>query len=133
MCIIVFMNKTYIPAILVLILVYVLHVSGSIFGFYNDIWWYDIMMHMLGGIGIALSAYWFLKTISKNEIDKNIGIKVIVLTIVAGLLWEGIEAYYDIASAPIGSGAYYFDTVKDLIDDTIGGFIALFFINKIKK
>lgn len=127
------MNKTYIPAILVLILVYVLHISGSIFGFYNDIWWYDIMMHMLGGIGIALSAYWFLKTISKNKIDKNIGIKIIVLTIVAGLLWEGIEAYYDIASAPFGSRAYYLDTFKDLIDDTIGGFIALFFINKIKK
>lgn len=133
LCIIVFMNKTFIPAILVLIAVFFLHVSGSNYGFYNSIWWYDVMMHILGGVGIALSVYWFLRTINKDKIDKNIFIKVIIYTILAGLLWEGIEAYYDIASAPIGSRPYFIDTIKDLIDDTIGGLIVMFFINKIKK
>ncbi len=127
------MNKTYIPAILVLLLVFVLHILGSEYGFYNNIWWYDIMMHILGGIGIGLSVFWFLKTVSKKSTNKTIFIYVVIFTFIAGLLWEGIEAYYDIASAPVGSGAYYFDTVKDLIDDTIGAFISLFFLNKIKK
>lgn len=127
------MNKTFIPAILVLVLLYTLHISGSVYGFYNNIWWYDVMMHILGGIGIGLSVFWFLKSIKKNSSNKNIFINVIVFTFIAGLLWEGMEAYYGIASAPFGTYDYYFDTIKDLIDDTVGALLVVYILNKIKK
>jgi hypothetical protein len=91
------------------------------------------MMHILGGIGIALSLFWFFKTLNKGVADKDIYTKVVIFTVVAGLIWEGIETYYNIAGAPVGTIAYYVDTIKDLIDDTLGSFIALFLLKIFKK
>ncbi len=127
------MNKIFLPAILVLLLVYVLHIIGFTYAFYTTTWWYDVMMHILGGIGISLSVFWFFKTLNKNVLDKDIYVKVIIFTILAGLLWEGIETFYGIAGAPVGTIAYYVDTIKDIIDDTLGAFITLFLIKLFKK
>lgn len=127
------MNKIFFPAILVLILVYILHIIGFTYAFYTTVWWYDVMMHILGGIGIALSLFWFFKTLNKDIEDRGIYFRVVIFTVVAGLMWEGIETYYRIAGAPVGTIAYYVDTIKDLIDDTLGAFIALFLLKIFKK
>jgi len=44
------------------------------------------------------------------------------------------EGYYDIAGAPLWTGAYFVDTIKDLIDDMIGGaIVAWVLFRKIKQ
>ncbi|HEY4478424.1 MAG TPA: hypothetical protein VI775_01120, partial [Candidatus Paceibacterota bacterium] len=56
----------------------------------------------------------------------------IPLTIIAGIIWEIFEVYYNITGWPIGSMNYKLDTLKDLIMDTIGA-VTVWFIFKNKK
>ncbi|MDP3962723.1 MAG: hypothetical protein Q8Q03_02575 [bacterium] len=122
------MNKIYIPALLLVILLAVAHFIASKYSLYVRYPGYDIGMHILGGIGIALSVYATLFTFSK--IQRPSFWTVIILVFIAGFFWEAFEAYYDIAGAPVGTRAYYFDAVKDLFNDTLGAVIACFFLRK---
>lgn len=122
------MNKIYIPALLLVILLAVAHFIASKYSLYVRYPGYDIGMHILGGIGIALSVYATLFTFFK--IQRPSFWAVIILVFIAGFLWEAFEAYYDIAGAPVGTRAYYFDAVKDLFNDTLGAVIACFFLRK---
>ena len=90
------MNKTYIPAILVLIFVLIFHILGMNMYWYLEYSWYDIMMHIVTGAGIALSTLWFVETIKKGEAKKRLWI-IIIATLIAGVLWEALEAKYGIA------------------------------------
>ncbi len=89
---------------------------------YVKFWFYDIIVHILGGVGIAFSTLYIL------ENPKYI----IISTIIFGILWEIFEAYYGISGSPVGSFPYIIDTTKDLIDDLIGALIVLSII-KSKK
>ncbi len=115
--------KLYIYALVVLVVVLIAHLLG-IGGLYFQYPFYDIFMHILGGIGIGLFITAFVKSnfstyVSALHIRRNIVIGVLLV----GIVWELFEMYYNIAGAPIGTKAYYIDTVKDLIDDMIGGAI----------
>lgn len=105
----------------VLILILILHLFGMYEHLYISYWYYDIILHILGGVGIALSALFILKNPRY----------IILITIVAGILWELFEAYYGITGAPVGSYSHKIDTVKDLVDDTLGALV-VYLISKNK-
>jgi len=113
--------KIYIYAFLILAAVLWAHLMG-IHGLYYQYSTYDVFVHILGGIGIGLFITAFVKSNLKNEAKvANIRWKIILGVLMVGIVWELFEMYYNIASAPIGTKAYYIDTVKDLMDDIIGG------------
>lgn len=114
---------TYIWALIVLIVVLGTHLLG-LTGLYITVFWYDIMMHILGGVGIALFVLAWVKIHGGNIIEKRRFI--IICTIIAGLVWELFEMYYGLNGYPLWSKMYYFDTIKDLIDDTIGAVIVAY-------
>lgn len=120
------MNRTYIPALLTLILLAVLHFLASAYSLYVRLPGYDIPMHIIGGAGLALSIYWIFVTFFK-DIKVSI-LRVIILTILIGISWELLEYYYDIAGAPLGTIRYYLDTTKDILNDTVGALIAIYFL-----
>jgi hypothetical protein len=122
------MNKTYIPALIVVIALAVIHKIASANYWYVRFPGFDIFMHILGGAGIALSIYWILRTFfPKHKVSFW---SIVVWTVLGGVLWEGFEMMNDIAGAPVGTSLYYLDTAKDLVDDTLGAVIAAFFIGK---
>jgi len=123
--------KTYLLALLSLTILLIAHVLAGNNGWYYTIYGYDIFMHILGGLGLSFCAIAFLHY-RKLNIRKYYWIAVL-LVFVAGFIWELFEAYYGIAGAPVGTKAYYIDTVKDLIDDTIGAIVATFIDKKISK
>jgi hypothetical protein len=86
---------------------------------YLEYSWYDIMMHILTGAGIALSAYWFIETVKKDKAQNNLWL-IILITFVAGVIWEVLEAKYGIAGFHFGTTKYWIDTVKDMADDMLG-------------
>ena len=122
------MNKTYIPALLLVSLLAALHFIASAYSLYVRYPGYDIMMHILGGVGIALSMHWFLLTFFKNT--KFPFWSVVLVVFLIGLSWELFEAYYDIAGAPVGTPAHYRDAIKDLFNDTLGAVGAWFFLRR---
>jgi hypothetical protein len=117
--------KTYALAIAVLLLTLAAHMVG-INGFYWTIPAYDVFMHILGGIGIGLFLTAFMKSNFSSE--ESIFVKrrkVLVGVLLVGVVWELFEMYFNIAGAPLGTKAYFIDTGKDLLDDLIGGAVAV--------
>jgi hypothetical protein len=110
--------RIYISALVVLLITLFAHISGMN-GLYMSIPAYDVFMHILGGAGIGLA----LSAVVRSDLSHIRGkrSKIILGVLLAGTLWELFEMYFNIAGAPVGTKAYLLDTVKDLIDDTIGG------------
>jgi hypothetical protein len=113
----------YFISLLVLILVLILHVKG-IHGLYHKIPLYDVYMHILGGIGIAL----FVSALINSRIlrPKSVFWGVVLGTLAIGFFWEFFEIYYNIAKYPLWTKLYYLDTLKDLVDDVVGGMLVAF-------
>ena len=133
--------RTYLYAIIAIIILFFAQTLGGIYDLYIRFPGYDIPMHILGGVGIGFSIVAVLRTLLRSnglasKLGKNISSKkfyslTIFFVFLGGFLWELFEAYYNIAGAPVGSKAYYIDTVKDLMDDTIGGIIVI--LSEIKR
>ncbi len=120
---------TYIFALVILAIVLVAHMFG-LTGPYVTIPGYDIMMHILGGVGIGLFFAAFIKLHGQFIVNKR---SVIIWgVIIVGLVWEYFEIHFKLTGHPLWSKLYYIDTVKDLIDDTIGALIVVYLINRSK-
>ncbi len=119
--IIIKMNKYILPfsTIIVFIVLFFLHKYGISEYWYIYFPYLDIVNHFLGGVGIAMTILW----LSKNTKY------IIIFTIIAGIIWEVFEVYFDITGWPVSSIDYKLDTVKDLIMDTYGA-IAVWLIAK---
>ena len=118
--------KTYFYALLVLAFLLVFHSLGIKDNLYLYFWFYDIIAHMLGGLGIGLFVIAILQTFYPSFLAKNRLLKIALLVFLAGLAWEVFEVWFNIAGYPFGTKLYFIDTVKDLVDDVIGGLIAVY-------
>lgn len=122
------MNKTYIPALIVAILLASLHFIATAEQWYVRFTGFDIIMHLLGGMAIALAIYWTMSTFTPKW--KPTFIRIVAFTFVAGVAWETFETIYNIAGAPLGTHAYYVDSIKDLVNDTLGAVVVSLFVKK---
>ncbi len=122
------MNKTYIPALLSVILLAWLHSMASAGHWYVRYPGFDILMHILGGMGLAFSVYWILRTFFPRY--RCSFWHIILVTFIAGAMWEVFEAINNIAGAPVGTPRYYLDLAKDLVNDTLGAIVAAYFLRK---
>jgi len=110
-----------------------LHYGGLSFDWYHAIWWFDIPLHMLGGafIGILFLYIFREKFLLLNELSLfPLTILGVGFVMWLGVLWEFYEFFADVFIlkhyALLGSpGWIRFDTLKDLLDDMIGGAIAI--------
>ncbi|PIR38594.1 MAG: hypothetical protein COV34_00765 [Candidatus Zambryskibacteria bacterium CG10_big_fil_rev_8_21_14_0_10_42_12] len=92
------------------------------YSLYWSIWWYDIVMHFLGGLWIALIALWFYKSFAGEDAESGRGYLVALsTTVVVGILWEVMEI---LAGLTLTQANYEVDTVVDLIMDVIGAVVA---------
>jgi len=90
---------------------------------YWTVWWFDTMMHFLGGFSIALFALWFSYKAGalKSITSKTIISCSLVSVLAVGVGWEIFEYVNDIAGSPED---YSRDTSNDLIADLVGAFLA---------
>jgi uncharacterized membrane protein YoaK (UPF0700 family) len=114
---------------LVIFCIFFLNFLGGKFYWYYSIWYFDIIMHTLGGFWIALLIF-FLFFRKKEFIFsfKNI-IIVLLLVFVVGILWEFFEILVNetIAQNPFN----LLDTVSDIFCDLSGALISFFFYKNI--
>ena len=122
------MRKTSITTLLALAILYGIHhfaLAGQWYVRFNGL---DILMHILGGVGLALSINLILLLFFPKYTSTFWSL--IALTFIAGVAWELFEAVNGIAGAPVGTTAYYFDSAKDLVNDTLGAIIASYILRK---
>ncbi len=101
--------------------VFILHTVAMDHFFYWRFWWYDIMMHFTGGILIGGLILWGILRVRPNVSRGNLFLTLLIGTIIVGIGWEVMEYVGGITQ---GEAGYVFDTVKDLIMDTLGGLVA---------
>ncbi|MEX0932373.1 MAG: hypothetical protein WDZ61_00565 [Parcubacteria group bacterium] len=105
----------------------ILHFSAIFFYFYWTLWWFDTMMHFLGGLSIGMFIIW----VSSKAGFLGVGIPprgramtvVLILIAVIGVGWEVFEYIFNIAKSTEDS--YVLDTIADLVADMVGGFTAV--------
>ena len=115
--------------VIIVTIVIALHAAASYFGWYWIFRWFDIPMHILGGVfaGYLGMVIYMFRTGRKNP---SLWIPLLTALIV-GIAWEFLENAYGVSGL---NAVYRFDTIKDIIDDMMGGVISLalwdFFIYK---
>jgi hypothetical protein len=83
-------------------------------------WWFDIPLHLLGGIAVGLFGAWVL-TVRELPISF---LFCVAMALGVGVAWE----IFEYASHMGGSAfmGYTVDTIKDLVDDVLGGTMAAY-------
>ncbi len=99
------------------ILVFVLHVLATKMSFYYIFWWYDSMLHILGGMAVAFFGYMFLKGNREKFIP--------LLAVAVGVIWEVFERLGHIWwPGYIGFGGPW-DTIFDVLCAILGALIII--------
>jgi hypothetical protein len=122
-------NKYLLPLFVTSLTVLFLHLKGIDNEFYWSYWWYDIPMHLLGGIVVALVYAWLQMSFPK--IPQVSWKSILVAIIFVGVAWEVWELF--VGDTVLSDDGYFLDTIKDLFDDIIGAFITYFIINKFSR
>lgn len=116
------MKKTLLfELIFVTFLVAFLYIIGLEFLLYWVTDWYDIVMHFLGGLWIALFATYLFFVLRVVEIPTHNRVVIVLVTLgsvlIVGLGWELWELFSGLTFVFKDLG----DTILDLIMDMIGG------------
>ena len=96
--------------------------------------WFDIVLHFLGGLCVAMFALWLIsaKFELKNWSSRKISMVAVFGALLIGVLWEIYELYFGITF--LSDGARYFaDTAKDLTMDLVGGFFGFLWAVRLLK
>lgn len=95
--------------------------------FFWRFWWWDVILHVLGGMWVALAVAWLLRLR-----DTHISLfQCALAAFVVGVAWELFELAFHIGGSVFLS--YPVDTAKDLVDDVAGGVAAWFLVRYIEK
>ncbi|HYF12727.1 MAG TPA: hypothetical protein VD928_00280 [Candidatus Paceibacterota bacterium] len=112
-----FFNALAVGTALVTAVLYIYGKENSLFWYY---WWYDIPMHILGGLVIG---FWIAAIAAQRSFPIR---KTFLLTLIAviciGVAWEIYEYTFDLIPDVAN---YPLDTVADLCNDVLGAAIAL--------
>ncbi len=126
------------------------NVLGLDLEFYDRVWGWDIVSHILGGLWVGLFVAWAASHPSRR-IARALGKRggalflaahscfrartifwCVMSAIAFGVIWEIYEWWaglqYTMYPWPIEV-----EVVKDLVDDAIGGYIAGYFINRSRR
>ncbi|HUZ92700.1 MAG TPA: hypothetical protein VNG29_01745 [Candidatus Paceibacterota bacterium] len=117
-----------------------IHLAALSFGWYVHLTGFDIPMHILAGtwLACALWYYVFEKTDSVSFRNKWVAVLLGVGAVaLVGVFWEMYEFFGDVFirhSHPFWTepGWIYADTLKDLLDDSIGAAIAMLLLVKLR-
>lgn len=108
----------------VALVIAILHHSAFVYYWYWLYWWFDIVVHFLGGFFIGLSSMWLFKYVFQGTFvtqSREWVLTICAVALVAGF-WEMFELYGGIANA-IEPG-FGIDTTLDLCVGLLGGGIA---------
>ena len=120
-------RKFLIRLLLLIFFIFLLNYLAMNFYWYSSIWYFDMLMHFLGGFWLGLTFIWFFKI---EKISSKTIFKIILEVLLISILWEVFEVVLD--KNITGNIFNVLDTVSDILFDIAGGFFAiLYFLKKI--
>lgn len=104
--------------------VFLLDFLAKQFHWYFSVWYFDMLMHFLGGFWVAL--FFLYVFYDRNPFLKKL-LVVILGVLFIGILWEFFEIYLNVISGEFFSIS---DTLSDIFFDLSGGLCAILYIWK---
>jgi len=114
-------------AALVGISLFVVNALASTFYWYVTIPWFDMLMHAIGGVFVALLGGAFLRKQLRGISSYHMFINIALFVFIIGLAWEYYEyvVQYFIKHVQLADPA---DSISDLICDMLGGIVGAGFV-----
>jgi len=112
--------------------IFIANLLAQKFYWYSSIWYFDMIMHFLGGVWQGLFFIWFfsindlpLFRLSLDAIDFKLIYKTILFVLLIGVLWEFFEFFTNnyVGHDPFNT----LDTISDIFFDLAGGAFAVFY------
>lgn len=124
-----FFNRYFVPSFALIVCIALLHYFALDRAYYWTVPWYDIMMHFLGGLWVALFSLWVCASGKFSFIPQRISWgKVLVVVLTVGVLWELYEIVFGLTF--VSDPEYWGDTTLDMVMDTAGGLVGAILLNK---
>jgi len=120
--------RKYLIALVILISVLISQ-SYGLEGWNMRLWGFDVLMHIVGGIGLGVFVSALLDS---GGIHKSRRLFILGAVLAFGLVWELFEASYAIAKYPLWTDLYFYDTSKDLLNGLIGASLSIWAIERKK-
>ena len=124
------LHKNHLPLFIIILsfIVAVAHVVALNFYFYWTFWWFDLSVHFLGGLWVALTSLWIsLFIYSEKELDRRKTFFIVFTAIVVvGGLWEAFEYFAGISPGD----NFIMDTTTDILMDLLGASAGLLYFRK---
>ncbi len=128
------MSRDYLLRVLAVLVcvIAVMHLLAISFHLYWTFWWYDIILHFLGGVFIGLLSLWLRffsgyfgtpRIPARTRVFYFVGVSVLTI----GIGWEVFERVLGHTWSVEG---YWLDTILDVILDFLGGIVAFKFFNR---
>lgn len=118
------MQKQHIllPLFVAVVTVGVLHHLALAHFWYWTLWWFDVVMHVLGGFVVGLAAVWFLSLFRAVErySPGRVFILTVIVVVAVGIGWELFEFFAQLFI----QGEFFPDTLHDVAADIAGGLVA---------
>lgn len=130
-----FKQKPFPASLSVLVVLIFLHSAGSYFSWYWMYPWFDIVVHVLSGLWIALLVLWLASIFGQINSLKEYKIKsfllAFVFAVLFGVVWELVENFGQITS--VNADLYSWNTASDIISDAFGGILAYVYFIQHRK
>lgn len=110
-------TKNFVAFVGTVVLVFLLHVLATKLSFYYIFWWYDSMLHILGGMAVAFFGYTIFK--SKREV------LIPLLALLVGVSWEIFERLGHVWWPNYMGFGNKWDTVFDVLCAILGALIII--------
>jgi hypothetical protein len=124
------MNKTRILKHLFLLMffIFIANMLALKFYWYSLIWYFDVIMHTLGGFWVGMFFLYVFERNKKSFNNSSLFFKVLFATLAVGILWEFYEfyIYQYISQIPFD----YIDTSADIFFDLLGFWASYFYFIK---
>ncbi len=111
-------------AILISIIFFLNFLAGKFYWYYT-IWFFDMLMHFLGGLWLALL---FFVIFPKALPTLSTIIKILVWVLVVGILWEIFEIIF--VNYVAQNSFNTTDTLSDICCDLAGGLTGILYVYK---
>ena len=117
----IFLVRTF----LLIFLIFILNCLAMKFYWYSSIWYFDMIMHFLGGFWVSLAIIWFFHV---KDVSLKLIFKIILGVLLIGFLWEVFEVVIDEIFSK--NSFNVLDTISDIFLDLSGGCLAVLYFTK---
>ena len=125
-------RRLIIIALLLAVGTFTLNAIAVLFYWYVSIWWFDMLMHTIGGVLVAVLGSALILKHLKGLTRKETYITIALFVFIIGLGWEYYEyiVQFYIKSVHLADIS---DSISDLICDMVGGSIGAGFVILLQK